>query len=61
MQSRKMVARLRAADPRATVLLRMSGSTGHGGIGASVNDAVSLLTDVDAFLLHELGVPPARN
>ncbi|HEX7615465.1 MAG TPA: prolyl oligopeptidase family serine peptidase [Thermoanaerobaculia bacterium] len=61
MQSRKMVARLRAADPRATVLLRTSGSTGHGGIGASVNDAVSLLTDVDAFLLHELGVPPARN
>jgi len=56
-----MVARLQAADPKATVLLRTSGSTGHGGIGASVNDAVSLLTDVDAFLLHELGVPPARN
>lgn len=61
MQSRKMVARLQAADPKATVLLRTSGSTGHGGIGASVKDAVSLLTDVDAFLLHELGVPPARN
>ena len=57
MQSRKMVARLQAADPKATVLLRTSGSTGHGGIGASVNDAVSLATDVDAFLLHELGVP----
>jgi len=61
MQSRKMVARLQAADPKATVLLRTNGATGHGGIGASVNDAVSLLTDVDAFLLHELGVPPARN
>jgi prolyl oligopeptidase len=59
MQSRKMVARLRAADPKGTVLLRTSGSTGHGGIGASVNDAVSLQTDVDAFLLHQLGVAPA--
>ena len=60
MQSRKMVARLRAADPKGTVLLRTSGSTGHGGIGASVNDTVSLQTDVDAFLLHELGAVPAR-
>ena len=61
MQSRKMIARLQAADPKGTFLLRTSGSTGHGGIGASVSDAVSLLTDVDAFLLYELGVPPARN
>lgn len=61
MQSRKMIARLQAADPKGTYLLRTSGSTGHGGIGASVNDTVSLLTDVDAFLLHELGVPPPRN
>ena len=57
MQSRKMVARLQAADPKATVLLRTSGSTGHGGIGAGVKDLVSLVTDADAFLLHELGVP----
>jgi hypothetical protein len=41
------------------VLLRTSGSTGHGGIGAGVKDVVSLYTDVDAFLLHELGVPLA--
>ncbi|MEO8586453.1 MAG: prolyl oligopeptidase family serine peptidase [Acidobacteriota bacterium] len=61
MQSRKMIARLQAADPKGTFLLRTSGSTGHGAIGASVNDTVSLLTDVDSFLLHELGVPPARN
>ena len=60
MQSRKMVARLQAADPKATVLLRTSGSTGHGGIGAGVKDLVSLYTDVDAFLLHELGVPLAE-
>ena len=59
MQSRKMVARLQAADPKATVLLRTSGSTGHGGIGASVKDLVSLVTDVDAFLLSQLGVPLA--
>jgi prolyl oligopeptidase len=58
MQSRKMVARLQAADPKATVLLRTSGSTGHGGIGAGVKDLVSLYTDVDAFLLYQLGVPP---
>jgi prolyl oligopeptidase len=60
MQSRKMVARLQAADPKATVLLRTSSSTGHGGIGAGVKDIVSLHTDVDAFLLHELGVPLAE-
>ena len=59
MQSRKMVARLQAADPRGTVLLRTSGGMGHGGIGAGVKDVVSLTTDVDAFLLHELGVPLA--
>jgi prolyl oligopeptidase len=61
MQSRKMIARLQAADPKGTFLLRTSGSTGHGGIGASVNDTVSLLTDVDAFLLNELGAPPAKD
>jgi prolyl oligopeptidase len=60
MQSRKMVARLQAADPKATVLLRTSGNTGHGGIGAGVKEVVSLVTDVDAFLLHELGVPLAQ-
>ena len=59
MQSRKMVARLQAADPKATVLLRTSGRTGHGGIGAGVADQVALVTDVDAFLLSELGVPLA--
>lgn len=60
MQSRKMVARLQAADPKATVLLRTSGNTGHGGIGAGVKEVVSLVTDVDTFLLHELGVPLAQ-
>jgi prolyl oligopeptidase len=59
MQSRKMVARLQAADPKGTILLRTSGSTGHGGIGAGVKDVVSLETDVDAFLFSQLGVPLA--
>jgi prolyl oligopeptidase len=59
MQSRKMIARLKAADPRGTFLLRTSGSTGHGGIGAGVAEVVSLQTDVDAFLLSQLGVPLA--
>ena len=59
MQSRKMIARLEAADPKGTFLLRTSGSTGHGGIGASVSDVVSLATDVDAFVLSQLGVPLA--
>jgi prolyl oligopeptidase len=56
MQSRKMVARLQAADPKGTILLRTSGGMGHGGIGAGVKDVAALVTDVDAFLLHELGV-----
>ncbi len=59
MQSRKMVARLEAADPKATVLLRTSGDTGHGGIGAGVASLVSLITDADGFLLYQLGVPLA--
>jgi len=59
MQSRKMIARLQAADPKGTFLLRTSGSTGHGGIGAGVADVVALATDVDAFVLSQLGVPLA--
>ena len=59
MQSRKMIARLQAADPKGTILLRTSGSTGHGGIGAGVKDRIALVTDVDAFLLSQLGVPLA--
>jgi hypothetical protein len=52
-----MIARLQTADPEGTFLLRTSGSTGHGGIGAGVKDMISLETDVDAFLLSQLGVP----
>ena len=53
--SYKMVARLQAAtSSRAPILLRVTQS-GHG-IGSSLDDEVAETTDVDAFILHELGV-----
>jgi prolyl oligopeptidase len=57
MQSRKFAARLQAADPKGTILLRTSATTGHGGIGAGVSDVVALVVDSAGFLLYELGVP----
>jgi len=54
MQSRKMAARLEASGTRQPVLLRTSSTAGHG-IGSSIDDNVALWTDVDAFLLKELG------
>ena len=56
MQSRKMAARLQASGTRQPVLLRTSGTAGHG-IGSSIDDNVALWTDIDAFLLQELGSP----
>jgi prolyl oligopeptidase len=56
MNSRKMVARLQAATASGLpVLLRTSGTTGHGG-GTPVSERIVQLTDVYAFLFHELGV-----
>lgn len=54
MQSRKMAARLEASGTRQPVLLRTSSTAGHG-IGSSIDDNVALWTDIDAFLLKELG------
>jgi prolyl oligopeptidase len=54
MQSRKMAARLEASGTKQPVLLRTSSTAGHG-IGSSIDDNVALFTDVDAFLLKELG------
>jgi prolyl oligopeptidase len=54
MQSRKMAARLEASGTKQPVLLRTSSTAGHG-IGSSIDDNVALWTDVDAFLLKELG------
>ena len=54
MQSRKMAARLQASGTKQPVLLRTSSTAGHG-IGSSIDDNVALWTDIDAFLLKELG------
>jgi prolyl oligopeptidase len=59
MQSRKMAARLQATQTRQPVLLRTSSAAGHG-IGSSVDEEMDLWTDIDAFLLHELGAEPVR-
>jgi prolyl oligopeptidase len=59
MQSRKMTARLQAANPQGRpVLLRTSGSTGHGG-GTPLAEAIAQEVDVWAFLFDQLGVPAA--
>ena len=55
MHSRKMAARLEASGTKQPVLLRTSSAAGHG-IGSSVDETVALWTDIDAFLLKELGV-----
>jgi prolyl oligopeptidase len=57
MQSRKMAARLQASGTKQPVLLRTSSTAGHG-IGSSIDESVALWTDIDAFLLAELGVKP---
>ncbi len=54
MQSRKMAARLEARGTKQPVLLRTSATAGHG-IGSSIDENVALWTDIDAFLLKELG------
>lgn len=58
--SRKMVARLTAADAGGgPFLLRTSGNTGHG-IGTPLSEMVELQADVHAFFFHHLGAAPAR-
>ncbi|OHB79975.1 MAG: peptidase S9 [Planctomycetes bacterium RBG_16_64_10] len=59
MQSRKMAARLQAGTSSAApILLRTSGSTGHGGdtpLAERINETV----DVYAFLFDQLGLSAA--
>ncbi|WP_437725573.1 prolyl oligopeptidase family serine peptidase [Sorangium sp. So ce861] len=60
--SRKMAARLQAATSSpAPILLRASGSTGHG-IGTPLGEKIEEQTDVFAFLFKHLGLeaPPAK-
>jgi prolyl oligopeptidase len=56
MQSRKIVARLQAATSgKAPILLRTSGSSGHG-LDMALSERIEEEVDVYAFLFHQLGV-----
>jgi prolyl oligopeptidase len=56
MQSRKMTARLQAANPGGRpVFLRTSSSAGHG-IGTALNEAIEQNADVFAFLFDQLEI-----
>jgi len=55
MQSRKMIARLQAADTGGTFILRTSANAGHG-IGSSLSERIEQSVDTYAFLFNELGV-----
>jgi len=56
MQSRKMIARLQAADSSGhLVLLRTSARAGHG-IGTAVDEVVEELADGYGFLFDQLGM-----
>jgi prolyl oligopeptidase len=53
--SRKMTARLQAADPDAVVLLRTSENSGHG-LDTALSERIEEETDVYAFVFWQLGV-----
>jgi prolyl oligopeptidase len=54
--SKKMTARLQAANAsRHPILLRTSSTSGHG-IGTALSERVAQLSDVYAFLMHQLGI-----
>jgi prolyl oligopeptidase len=55
MESRKMTARLQAANSKGVVLLRTSAGTGHGG-DTALSERVEEETDVFAFMFWKLGV-----
>jgi len=55
-QSRKMIARLQAADSSGhPILLRTSSSAGHG-IGTALDEAIEQNADVSSFLFDQLGI-----
>ncbi|HVZ94402.1 MAG TPA: prolyl oligopeptidase family serine peptidase [Phycisphaerales bacterium] len=55
MHSRKMAARLQAANPEGCTLLRTSANAGHG-VGSSLSTRIEQNVDAYAFLFHQLGV-----
>jgi|SRR5579859_469524 len=57
MQSRKMIARLQAADSSGhPILLRTSATAGHGAIGAALDEQLEQEADVLSFLFDQLGI-----
>lgn len=57
MQSRKMIARLQAADTSGhPILLRTSAAAGHGAIGAALDEQLEQQADVLSFLFDQLGM-----
>jgi len=57
MQSRKMAARLQAAQGGSSpILLRTDADAGHGG-GTPLDARIAILADQYAFLLHHIGAP----
>jgi prolyl oligopeptidase len=56
MQSRKMTARLQAANRSPSpILLRTSGNTGHGA-GTPLSKQIDEQADIDAFLFDQLRI-----
>jgi prolyl oligopeptidase len=54
--SRKMVARLQAANAAKTrILLRTSATTGHG-IGSALDEVIAQRTDIYGFYFAVLGI-----
>ncbi|HMN41127.1 MAG TPA: prolyl oligopeptidase family serine peptidase [Phycisphaerales bacterium] len=56
MQSRKMIARLQAADPTGLFILRTSGNTGHG-MGTPLSARIEQSVDTYGFFFEQLGAP----
>jgi prolyl oligopeptidase len=57
MQSRKMTARLQAANRSGhPVLLRTTASAGHG-IGTALDEEIEQGADLYSFLFDQLGIP----
>jgi prolyl oligopeptidase len=54
--SRKMVARMQAASPRGAVLLRTSGTSGHG-VGTPLDQQIDEQVDFWSFLLAHADAP----
>jgi prolyl oligopeptidase len=54
-ESRKMTARLQAADPEGLVLLRTSAHAGHGQ-GTALREKIEEAVDTHAFILEALGL-----